>query len=143
MDLSSVKPVERIVQITHPGTGVELGVSVSIMSIADERMKKIKRAIQDRRLALQQRGKNFKSDDLEENGCQLVFNAMTGWEWTGEASFQGSKPAFNFATVQKVFEELPWFRNQLEEAISDEAAFFQISEPDLKKPAASTFATSK
>lgn len=141
MDLSTLKPVERIVSILHPATGVEIGVNVTLVSLTDDSMKRIKRNIQNEKLRLEQRGKSFKADDMEENGKTLLFSAMKGWEWSNGATFNGSVPTFNQANVFKVLDELPWFRQQLEEAVSDEAAFFQISEVDSKKPAVSTLAT--
>jgi hypothetical protein len=73
---------------------------------------------------------------------------MTGWDWLGvevvdvperregdtvipakthfePALFHGEKPAFSQAMVYKVFDELPWFRDQISEKIGDTASFFQ------------------
>jgi len=125
IDLNSVKPVERVIEILHPATGQELGIRVSILSITDPKLKKIKRRVQDERLRLEARGKAFKSEDVEENLNAIVFNAMVGWEWYGDVCFNSEKPAFNQRMVKEVFEELPWFKSQIEEAIGDEQAFFQ------------------
>ena len=129
MDISELKPAdERVIEITHPGTGDPIGVRVSLMSITDARMVKIKRKIQDERLRLEARGKNFKADDIEENRNELSFRAMTGWEWYDGANFKGDKnPVFNRATVDTVLTELPWFRDQIEEGVSDEKSFFTTS----------------
>lgn len=125
MDISELKPTERIVEILHPVTEEKLGVRVSLMSISDERLTKIKRKFQDERLKLDQRGKNFKADEVDENRSILAFSAMTGWEWYGDTvTFKGNKPDFTKPEVLKVFSELSWFRDQVEEAISDEKAFF-------------------
>ena len=126
MDLSKLKPSERFIEILNPATDVELGVKVSILSINDDKLKKIKRKIQDDKLRLESRGKNFKSDDIEDNTNKLVFNAVTGWVWEKDVTFKGAVPDFNQKTFNEVMNELPWFRNQLEEAISDEKAFFPI-----------------
>lgn len=138
MELSALKPVERVIAILHPADGAPTGVNVSLVSMQDERMKKIKRRITDERMKLQLRGKDFKADDMIENGNQLLFSAMVGWEWKDGAEFHGAVPPFNQANVFKVFEELPWFRTQLEEAIADESAFFQTSEVGSKKQQGST-----
>lgn len=124
MDLNTLKPVERTIEIVHPTTGKELNIKVSLISISDERLAKVKRRIQDEKLRLEARGKNFKSEDIEENRNILIFGAMTGWEWSKDAKFNGEKPAFNLKTVTEILTALPWFREQLEEAISDEQAFF-------------------
>jgi hypothetical protein len=130
MDLSNLKPNERTLDIVHPGTGAPIGVSVNVMGMDDERMKKIRRAITDRKLELDLRGKRFQAQELENNRNTLVFNAMTGWEWgmspNGEpVTFKGQTPQFNSANVFAVFEELPWFRDQIEEFIAEQKNFFQ------------------
>ena len=125
MDITELKPTERFIEIVHPANGKELGIKVSILSINDVKLKKIKRRIQDERLRLEARGKSFKSEDIEENLNDVLFNAITGWEWYGDVDFNGEKPLFNQKNVKDVFEELPWFKTQVEEAITDEQAFFQ------------------
>lgn len=141
MDLNSLLPVERIIPILNPGTREELGVYVTVVSLQDERMKEVKRRIQNEKLRLESRGKTMKADDIEENGYELVFAAMVGWEWKNEITFDGEKPAFNKANVFKVLKKFPWFFDQLQEAISDESGFFQTSNVDSKKPSVSTVAT--
>lgn len=143
MDISNYKPSERVLEIVHPGrNAVNLGIRVSFMSIADPRMKKIKRSIQNRKLQLDARGKNFKADEIEENRNDITFEAMTGWEWykidkdgneaaDGEqANFHGKVPAFARREVYAVFDELSWFRDQIDEAIGEEKDFFALSAPN-------------
>lgn len=128
-DISAIKTVERVVEITHPATKEPLGIRVSLMSIDDPRMKKLKRQITDRRLQLEARGKHFKADDIDENRNALAFSAMTGWEWYGkDVSFKGNKPAFDRVSVYAVFDELTWFRDHIETEISETKDFFAVSE---------------
>lgn len=141
MDLSTLKPVERVIPITHPGTGEELGVNVTVISLQDSRTKSIKRQIQNEKLKLEQRGKTFKAEDVEENLHIITFSAMVGWEWKGDNTFNGGKPEFNKPTVLKVFKELPWFYEQIQNAIGDEQAFFTTSEVASNKQSESTAAT--
>ena len=124
MDLSKLKPSERIVEIVHPATGVELGVKITLVSISDAKNKKLKRKIADERYRLEAKGKHLKSEQIDENLFQLVFNSMTGWEWAGDLNFNGKKPDFNLKNVRDVCEELPWFFDQVVAAVGDEEAFF-------------------
>jgi len=138
MDIASIKPSERMVEIVHPKTEKPIGIRVSVMSMTDERMKKIRRAIQNEKLRLDARGKNFKAEDVEANQNDLLFSAMTGWQWynpTGEkndkdfdadadATFHGKKPEFTKQNVIAVLTELEWIADQISAAISDEKAFF-------------------
>ena len=130
MDISGLKPAERIVEILNPKDKTPLGINVMLVSLDDERVKKIRRRIQDDRIRLESRGKSFKSEDVEENTISLLFACVTGWEWgkdpSGEQNlWKGLKPDFNLKTFKEIITDLPWFGKQLEEAISDEESFFQ------------------
>lgn len=125
MDLANIKPVERMIDILHPSTGEKIGVSVTVLSINDEKMAAAKRRIQNKKLELDRRGKTFKADDLEENEMELLTTAITGWNWEGDVDFHGEKPAFNEKNVKAVLKELTWFKQQIMEAVGDEKAFFQ------------------
>lgn len=125
MDLANLKPVERMIDILHPSTGEKIGVSVTVLSINDEKMAAAKRRVQNKKLELDRRGKTFKADDLEENEMELLTTAITGWNWEGDVDFHGEKPAFNEKNVKAVLKELTWFKQQIMEAVGDEKAFFQ------------------
>lgn len=139
MDISTLTPKERIVEILNPATDAPIGIRVSLISISDPRMKKIKRKIQDAKLRLDARGKSFKAEDIEDNTNETIFSALTSWEFynptgkTGDkgydadahASYRGDKsPAFNQKNVYAILNELEWFADQLAEAIGDQKAFF-------------------
>lgn len=114
-----------MIDILHPSTGEKIGVSVTVLSINDEKMAAAKRRIQNKKLELDRRGKTFKADDLEENEMELLTTAITGWNWEGDVDFHGEKPAFNEKNVKAVLKELTWFKQQIMEAVGDEKAFFQ------------------
>lgn len=141
MDIANIKPIERTMEIVNPGTGAPLGVRVSIMSIDDDRLKRIKREITDERLKLDQKGKAPKSDDIERNGERLLFAATTGWEWynpTGKEggkdydkdampSFNGEVPDYNPKNFYDIIRSLPWFADQIRDEIDETKAFFDNS----------------
>ena len=141
MNLDDLKPVERTIEITHPATGVPLGVRVTLMSIDDDRLKRVKRQITDESLKLQSKGKAFKAEELERNSRTLLFTATTGWEWynpTGNEGdhgydadalpeFDGGQPDYNQRNFLAVVERLPWFGEQVREAIDETKAFFDNS----------------
>lgn len=127
MDIfQAFSPTERAIEILHPVDGSPLGIKVTVMSFNDERMKRVKRKIQDDGARLSARGKSFKAEEVEENRIILTHAAMTGWEWSGDVNFKGSKPDFNLKNVREVLNAMPFMHQQIEEAVSDEAAFFQI-----------------
>lgn len=126
MDLSTLTQQKRDIEIVHPVTGENLGVRVTLLPLEDQRMKDLKRKFIDERLRLERRGKGFKAEDLESNTFTLLFAAMSGWEWYGkDVNFNGTKPEFSRAKVKEVFEALPWFREQIDEELADDKAFFQ------------------
>lgn len=141
MELATLKPQERTIEIKHPSTGENLGVRVRIMSMDDDRLKTIKREITDQRLKLEQRNKAFKADDIEANGRRLLFKATLGWEWynpTGSEgdegysvdampSFNGEVPEYNQRNFVDVVSAIPWFAKQINEELDDEKAFFDNS----------------
>lgn len=124
MDISTLVPNERVIEIKHPVTDANIGIKVTVVSLDDEKTKQTRRRVINKRIELEKKGKNFRADDIEENEFDLIFASMTGWEWY-DAEFHGEKPAFNEANVKKVLNELPWFKRQISEAIGDEKAFFQ------------------
>lgn len=138
MDLKNLKPSERMVEIVHPATKEPLGVRVSLVHINDDSLKKLKRSFQDERYRLEARGKQFKAENVENNLNELTFAAMKGWEWynpTGKkgdkgfkesasALYKGAVPEFSKKNVFEIFEELPWFRDQIGQEMGDDEAFF-------------------
>jgi hypothetical protein len=125
MDLSTIKPSERILEIVHPSTGEPIGVRVTAISITDPSLKQAKKRILDRRLSLEQKGKGFKADDIESNLSELLFASLTGWDWYGkDVSFHGEKPQFNKVNVTKVFQELEWFQTQVYDFVNETSAFY-------------------
>lgn len=131
-DIGNIASSERTIDILHPGTKEPLGITVSLMHIDDPRLKKLKRRITDERLRLEQRGKAFKAEDIEENKNNLLFSAMTDWHWGKDAdgdqnTFRGEVPEFNRRNVVDVLDDKPWFAEQINEAVSDTEAFFTNS----------------
>lgn len=108
----------------HPKTTAPLGIKISIMSLDDERLAKIKRNFQDERTRLESKGKYLKAIDVEENKIELIFAAMTGWTWEGEANWHGEKPAFSAAKVKEILNAAPWMRTQLENELGEVERFF-------------------
>lgn len=123
-DIASIKYVEKKVEIVHPATKEPLGVSVTLMSPDDARLEAVRTKLLDKRLALEAKGKNFKADEVNHNRDMVLFRAMTEWKWDGDATFEGEKPELTQANVLKVFNELPWFRKQVDEAFSEAEGFF-------------------
>ena len=124
MDISTLVLNDRVIEIKHPVDDSNLGIRVVLVSLDDDKTKQIRRKFINKILELEKKGKSFRADDIEENETDLLIASMVGWEWY-DADFHGEKPAFNENNARKVLTELPWFKKQISEAVSDEKAFFQ------------------
>lgn len=142
MDLSAIKETDRTIEMEHPGTGELIGVRVSIMSVTDDRMSKLKRRIQDEALKLQQKNKHFSAEEIEENRYRIARAAMTGWQWynpTGKEGDEGYRaeaqadwrgetdPEMNERIVKDVFRTIPWFHERIMTEIGETESFFTAS----------------
>lgn len=138
MDIAAIVSTDRKVEIVHPATGERIGVRIKLVSIDDDRLTKVKRSIADRKIHLQARAKDFKAEELEENRHNLLFAAMLEWEWYSQdatndtpaieqPTFNGEVPEFNRRNAIDVFNKLPWFADQVNEAVGETQAFFDNS----------------
>lgn len=146
-DIATIKTTDRTIEILHPATGEKLGIRCTIVSVDDERLTKVKRDITNRRLYLEQRGKTFKAEEIEENKSNLLFAATTDWQWYAQdavlddngkviteardkPTFNGEAPDFNRKNFNAVIASLPWFGDQINEAVGETKAFFDNSKPN-------------
>lgn len=134
MDIANLKPVERTIEIVHPATGEPIGIRVGLVSLDDDRLRKVRRAITDERMRLEQRGKSFKSEDIEENARKLLYTAVIKWEWYSVSgkkedtcNFNGEVPELTQKNFYAVIDALPWLATQLNEAIGETKGFFDKS----------------
>lgn len=123
MDIGKLTAGQKTYEITHPKTGANLGIRVIMVSLEDENMKKLRRVIADRASKMQLRGKTFSAAETERNWLNLLFSAIRGWEWYGDVDFHGSKPAFTMENFERICDELPWFRDQIDAEISEVSNF--------------------
>lgn len=137
-DIAEIKTGSRSIEIVHPKTGANIGLRVSLVSIDDPRLTKLKRSIADRRLHLEARGKPFKAEEIEENQKNIMFAAIDDWEWynpTGKTGddgydadampdYKGEQPEFNRKNYNEITTEITWIRDQMSEAIGETRAFF-------------------
>lgn len=141
MELTNLKPTDRTIEIVSPVTGQPIGIRVRVMSIEDDRLKRIKRQITDESLKLQAKNKAFKADELERNANMLMFGGTLGWEWynpTGSEgdegydanqmpAFHGEQPDYNQKNFVALVTEITWIGEQIQEAIGETKSFFDLS----------------
>lgn len=132
MEIGELKPQTRELEILHPGTNENLGVRLTILSMDDPKMKRVKRSLVDDRLNLEQKGKHLKAEGIDENLQTILLAAILGWVWYNPIEGDESKhpklegdrePEFCPRNVKKLLDH-EWFRDQVNAAISDRSAFY-------------------
>ena len=123
MDIGKLGVKGRVYEVAHPKTGDAIGIRVMLLSLEDDKVKRLRRQIMDRASKLQLKGKFITAVEQEANHIDLLFAAVEGWDWYGDVDFNGAKPAFNRGTFGQICEALPWFKEQLDEQISETANF--------------------
>jgi len=128
MDLSTLQPVARTIDLKHPATDENIGIRVTLLPDSDPKVKAVRRKRMDANLA--SRRQKFTSVQLENFTTDLLVAAIAGWEWGNDPdghpnTFKGEVPEFTPENVRAVVKELDWFRAQIDRELGDDAAFFQ------------------
>lgn len=116
MDLSTLVPVERTVDVLHPVTKEPTGLKLVVVHDSDPRVVEAHRRLYDAERAA------GKPD--EDRGRKLTMARVVGWEWTGDATFKGEKPKFSPQALAEVC-NVPPVRDSIYQAISDDAGFYK------------------
>lgn len=138
MDILAIQPSTISVDIKHPATGAPIGLTIECVSLEDDRVKQVERAIKNRAL---RGGRNtVTAEKIEDNTVEILSAAVVGWKWEKpvlspakgkKAAVYGEQPdlegdpnpGFNKINVGKVL-AASWIAKQIDQALGDEAAFF-------------------
>lgn len=121
MDFADIKASTARVDIRHPATQEPTGLVVWLKPMSDPALKAIQRRFTNE--ALRHRGMKLTAEKADANRTDILVAAIERWEWNDEAEFNGEKPELTAENVRKVL-KVEWVRDQLDEALGDEAAFF-------------------
>lgn len=124
MDISTIIPDDREIEIKHPSTGEGVGFFVSLRPMHSDEIKKAERAIANRALKLRARGKTFTADEIEENVTSLMCIAVSGWRFEGDTTFEGEQPKCTPENIRRIVSR-EWIREQIDQELGDVASFFQ------------------
>jgi hypothetical protein len=122
MDISTLTPSERTVEIKHPVNGEPIGLTITLRPSSDPHVRAAARKFANERL---QRGSKITAEKLEQQQLAVIAAAVSGWAWAEGATFKGQQPDFSEANLLQVIKALPWVKTQLDEELGDDAAFFQ------------------
>ena len=115
MDIGSLIPVERVVDVLDPRNSQPTGLKLTIAHDSDPRVMEIMRKIYDEALV---------GEQVQDRGLRVTMAHIVGWEWTGEANFKGKKPKFTQAALEEVC-AVPAVGNAVYKAVTDEAGFYK------------------
>lgn len=125
MDIANVKAENRTIEIMHPDTEEPVGIRITIRSEYHPSVK----AAQRRNLDGQLNSKKAKmtAKQLERNNEALNVACVESWEWYGEGvNYKGDEnPPCDADTVEAVFKDAPWIKDQVRKEFDDTAAFFR------------------
>ncbi len=121
-ELTNIVAAERRLEILHPATEEPVGLVLLLLPDTHEQVKAAARKSLNERMS--HRGK-VTAEQLEANRLSMLCASVGGWEWEGDLTFHGEKPAFQEKTLRQLLKELPWVGDQADAALSDRAAFFR------------------
>lgn len=131
VDIGTLVAISGVpMEITHPGTGREFGLRLFLRAIESDEVKPVTRRIENERLKLERSRKGgFNSDQIRQNGIDIITACVTGWEWHDDADgqpggFKGEQLAFTPANLKMVL-AVDWVRTQVDRELMDESRFFQ------------------
>lgn len=116
MDLSTLVPVERTVDVLHPKTGDPTGLKLKLAHESDPRVMEATRKVFDEA--------RTKGNADPDRGRKLTMAHVVGWEWTGDATFNGKRPAFSADALAEVC-KIPAVATAIFKAIGDDAGFYE------------------
>ncbi len=124
IDLSSLDVVAAAetgaeIEILHPVTGKELGITITIVGADSERYRKNLRSLANSRLNRKAR-KTASLEEAEEDGLELLAKATLGWKGV---VVDGAEIPFSPLEAKKLYKRFPWIKEQVDAAIADRRTF--------------------
>lgn len=124
-ELTTIVAAERAIDIKHPATEAPVGLRITLLPDTQPKVRAASRkALNDR---LMGKGK-ITAEKMEQGRTDMLVASVGGWEWQGDLTFHGSKPALTDEALRKVLKELPWISGQLEVELGNRAEFFRSAE---------------
>lgn len=121
-ELTTIVAAERRLEVLHPASQEPVGLVLVLLPDSHPQVRAAARKSANERMAY--RGK-VTAEQLEAARMGMLTASISGWEWKGELTFHGEKPAFDQHTLTALLKELPWVAEQADIALSDRAAFFR------------------
>lgn len=132
MDLKnlSVDPDNQkaTMEVVHPTTFEPLTdeegnqVTITLHGPDSTVLRTARRKWQNKQLSegVKRRKMNVSAEQIESQAMELLIVATAGWEYL---AFGGEEPECTPANVRKLYTELPWLREQVDEFINERSNF--------------------
>lgn len=138
MDLNDLDPSTgpATMRLVHPSTGVELDhegkpIVLYVLGPDTDKMQRIERAIQAKRLkAAQRNGRlNLQVEEIEAETIERLATSITGWD---NISVDGEALPYSHENARTLMRK-PWMRDQVDEFYRDRGNFLAAS-TETSKP---------
>lgn len=133
MDLSTLKPVDSEIELTHPVTGAGVGFFFQMRSPFSDEVKAAENKWLNTRL--RKRKKNLTAESLDAQTEAKLDAAMTGWRYEillADASedddpftIDGEQPEYSPLSLRKLIRKHAWVLQFLTEELEDYGNFFK------------------
>lgn len=115
------------VQIYHPGTNEDLGITIKVLGKDSDEFQKVSRAQSKKRMTKMQKG-GFRGnatvpvEEIEQDGIALLAACTKGWNGV---IVEGKEVPFSTDSAIAIYERFPWIKEQVDTAIGDRANFIK------------------
>jgi len=133
LDLGTTADGGKIVELFHPSTRQPLltddkeKITVTVLGRYSDKYMAMQRQINNRRLATQ-RGSRVKitSEEIEAETSDILANCIIAWHGV---QLNGEMLECNYANARMLLEDrrFGWFREQIDDAVNDDANFMRES----------------
>ncbi len=114
------------VQLYHPGTNEELGITIHILGKDSDEFQKVSRAQSKKRMAKLSksgfRATPIPTEEIEHDGIELLAACTKSWNGV---QVDGKVLECTQENVIAVYERFSWIREQVDAAIGDRANFIK------------------
>jgi hypothetical protein len=136
IDLGSIDTVKGAnegfdVNIYHPGTNEDLGITIRIIGKDSDEFQRISRAQSKKRMAKITKGgfrnANVPIEEIEQDSLQLLAACTKSWA-QGEkqtVTLDGKELECSKDNAVAVYERFPWIKEQIDTAMGDRANFIK------------------
>lgn len=131
VDLSSIDTVKGAnegfdVQIYHPGTNEDLGISITVLGKDSDEFQKISRQHSKKRMAKITkggfRGATIPLEEIEQDALELLAAVTKAWK---NVVVDGNDLPFTKENAVAIYERFPWIKEQVDVAIGDRSNFIK------------------